>query len=202
MTTNRLEAVFHPQKVIDFLANNNYSPSQIFFGYALWICLIPPISAFFGTYNYGWPLGVAEPIILSFEQALIIAIFYAFALIAGFLSTALVIKWMSSTYATDASLKDSFSVVSLAITPIMLGGVLHFYPNILLHIFVLAPIFAWSVYLLFVGIPTLLKTDQEQGVMMGCSVLTYLVTAFLGLLGLSAILWVYGVGPSLGVWYG
>lgn len=198
----QLKCFIYPEKLIVRLGKSERTPAQLFFRYILWLSLIPPVSAFFGTYFYGWPFGVAQPIAISFEVALMIAIFYALALIAGFLVTAFIIKWMAQTYAEKASLKDCFAVVAVMETPILIGGFLHLYPSILLHILVLAPVFAWSVYLLFISIPILLKTDQDRGIFMGCSILVYLTTAFVSLLGFSAALWVYGIGPSLGVWYG
>ncbi|MGI9311825.1 MAG: Yip1 family protein [bacterium] len=187
------------EKRLAQLARSRQTPARLFFGYALWIGLIPPVSAFFGTWRHGWPLGVAEPIAVSPPEALAIAALYALALIVGFLATALVIKWMAATYAEQADLRGCFAVVAVAGTPIMLGGVAHLYPSILLHIIILAPVFAFSAYLLFAAIPPLLRTNRDRGVLMGCAVLGFLVTAFLSLLGLSAILWVHGVGPDLGV---
>lgn len=128
-----------------------------------------------------------------------IAIFYAIALMIGFISTAIILKWMSAIYAKKANLKDCFVLVSVAGTPIVVGGLVHLYPNILLQIIILTPMFAWSAYLLFAAIPTLLKTDKDRGFFMGCSILIYLGVVFLSLLGLTSILWVNGIGPNLGV---
>ncbi len=187
------------ERIIKQLAGAGYSSRRWFFGYSLWIGLIPPVCAFFGTWRYGWPLGVAEPLVLSFSEALTIALLYAVVLIAGFLSTVAVVKWMAATYTEEAGLDGCFGVVSVAGTPIMLGGVAHLYPNILFHILALAPLFALSTYLLFISIPVLLKTNQDRGIFMGCAVLGYLVATFLALLGLSVFLWVNGIGPDLGV---
>ena len=181
------------------IATARYSSRRWFFGYALWIGLVPPVCALFGMWRFGWPLGAAKPIALSFENAALIAAVYATALIVGFLSAVLMMKWMASTYAERADLSGCFAVAALAGTPIMLGGVLHLYPDILLHIIILAPVFAFSSYLLFAAIPPLLHTDRERGVLMGCALLGFLVSAFLTLLGLSVVLWVHGVGPTLGV---
>ncbi|HIE78110.1 MAG TPA: DUF1282 domain-containing protein [Candidatus Thioglobus sp.] len=185
--------------VISRLSKANYSPAQLFFGYSIWLGLVPPVSAFFGTYYNGWSLGISDPIKLSFSQSLAISIFYALALIVGFLVTAFVIKWMATVYAPESTLNDAFAVVSVVGTPIMLAGVVHLYPSVLLHIIVLSPIFAWSCYILFCALPILLKIDNDRGIFMGCAVLGFLVTAFLALLGISTIAWVYGIGPNLGV---
>lgn len=184
---------------ISHLSRSEYSSTQLFFSYSIWLILIPPISAFFGSYYYGWSLGVGDPIRLSLPESVIISIFYALALMAAWFVTAFVIKWMSTIYAPRATLKDAFLVVTVVTTPIMLGGFAHLYPAILFQIIVLSPIFALSGYLLFASIPILLKTDYDRGVFMGCSLLTYVVTGFLCFLGIVSIAWVNGIGLNLGV---
>ncbi|AYQ56016.1 Protein of unknown function DUF1282 [Bathymodiolus thermophilus thioautotrophic gill symbiont] len=184
---------------IERLAQSSYSPAKLFFGFSIWLILIPPISAFFGMYYYGWSMGIADPIRLSLTQSLIISIFYFLMLVVGFFATALTIKWMSSVYAPKATLKDAFAVVTVITTPIMLAGVVHLYPSILFHVIALSPIFALSGYLLFASIPILLKTDYDRGIFMGCSLFGFISTAGISLLGISAIAWVHGIGPNLGV---
>ncbi len=187
------------KKLINHLARSEYSSAQLFFGYSIWLILIPPVSAFFGSYYYGWSLGVGDPIRLSLSESVIISIFYALALMAAWFITAFVIKWMASIYAPKATLKDAFALVSVVTTPIMLGGVAHLYPSILFQIIVLSPIFALSGYVLFTSIPVLLKTDYDRGVFMGCSLLAYVVTGFLCFLGIVSAAWVHGIGLNLGV---
>lgn len=187
------------QIIIKRLADSQYSPAQLFFGFSVWLILIPPISAFYGTYYYGWSLGIGEPIRLSLSESIAISIFYALALMLAWFITAFIVKWMAAIYAPKATLKDAFAVVTLITTPIMLGGIAHIYPSVLFHIIVLSPIFALSGYLLFASIPVLLKTDYDRGVFMGCSLLGYVVTGFLCFLGIVTIAWVQGIGPNLGV---
>ncbi|MDC9714797.1 MAG: Yip1 family protein [Gammaproteobacteria bacterium] len=187
------------QTTIERLAQSEYSPAKLFFGFSIWLILIPPVSAFYGMHYYGWSLGISDPIRLSLTQSIAIAIFYFLALVVGFFVTALTIKWMSTVYAPKATLKDSFAVVTVVTTPIMLGGIAHLYPSILFHVIVLSPIFALSGYLLFASIPVLLKTDYDRGIFMGCSLFGFISTAGISLLGISAIAWVHGIGPNLGV---
>ena len=187
------------QKTIERLVSAEYSSAKLFFGFSIWLILIPPVSAFFGMHYYGWSLGISDPIRLSIVQSLSIAIFYFLALVAGFFITALIIKWMSAVYAPKATLNGAFAVVTVVTTPIMLAGVAHLYPSLLFHVIVLPPVFALSGYLLFTSIPLLLKTDYDRGIFMGCSLFGFISTAGISLLGLSAIAWVHGIGPNLGV---
>lgn len=187
------------QKNIQRLADSQYSPAQLFFGLSLWLILIPPIGAFLGMHYYGWSSGISDPIRLSLTESITVAIFYFLALVAGFLITALAIKWMSVTYAPKATFKDAFAVVTVATMPIMLGGIAHLYPSILFHVIILPPIFILSGYLIFTSIPVLLKTDSDGGFFMGCSLFGFISTVGVSLLGVIAIAWVNGIGLNLGV---
>lgn len=184
---------------IERLAQAEYSPAKLFFGFSIWLILIPPVSAFFGAYYTGWSMNFEAPTHLSFVQSISIAIFYGLALIVGFLIMAFVIQWMANVYAPKATLKDAFAVTTVATTPIMLAGIAHLYPSVLFHIIVLSPIFVLSGYLLFTSIPILLKTDYDRGIFMGCALLGFVVTAGVSLLGASTVAWVNGIGPNLGV---
>jgi len=184
---------------INKFAKSNYSSAELFFGISFWLMLIPPISAFFGTYYTGWSMNFEEPIRLSLVESVAISIFYGLALIIGYLMMVFVIKWMSSVYAPNATLRDAFAVTTVTTTPIMLAGIAHLYPSILFHIIILSPIFALSAYLLFASIPVLLKTDYDKGIFMGCALFGFISTAGVSLLGISIISWVNGIGPNLGV---
>jgi len=184
---------------INKFAKSNYSSAELFFGISFWLMLIPPISAFFGTYYMGWSMNFEDPIRLSLVESVAISIFYGLALIIGYLMMVFVIKWMSSVYAPNATLRDAFAVTTVTTTPIMLAGIAHLYPSILFHVIILSPIFALSAYLLFASIPVLLKTDYDKGIFMGCALFGFISTAGVSLLGISIISWVNGIGPNLGV---
>ncbi|BAS67215.1 MAG: DUF1282 domain-containing protein [Gammaproteobacteria bacterium] len=187
------------QASIQRLVDSQYSPAKLFFGFSVWLILIPPISAFYGSYYTGWSLGIGEPIHLSFSESIAIAIFYAMALIIAWFLTAFIIKWMSRVYAPEATLKDAFAVVTVVTTPIMIGGFAHLYPSVLFHVVALTPVFILSGYLLFASIPVLLKTNYDRGIFMGCSLLGFVATGFLCFLGIVTTAWVQGIGPNLGV---
>ena len=53
--------------------------------------------------------------------------------------------------------------------------------------------------LLYRGLPVVMKIPPERGMLMSSSLVGWLLVAFVSLLGISAGLWTYGLGPSVGV---
>ena len=54
-------------------------------------------------------------------------------------------------------------------------------------------------YLLYKGLPMVLKTSPESGMLMASALIGYLLVAFVSVLGLTVALWSRGIGPSIGV---
>jgi hypothetical protein len=185
-----------PEAAIASIAANPPSGAHAFFGAALWLGLLPPVFAYVGTRAFGWRLGV-DPLLLPTDTVLAIAVAYFALLLLGFLSTALVARWMAGTYGADASWSRSFALVTLVGTPLAVGSVVHLYPNAFVNVLVLVPTLMWSMYLLYRSLPAVMKTDPGRGMLMASSLIAYLLVSWVTLLGITAVLWSYGVGPHV-----
>jgi len=185
-----------PQAAIADVGAHPPSSARVFFGAALWLGLFPPLFAYVGTTLFGWRLGVA-PLFLPARTVLAIAAAYFALLLVGFLSTAFVARWMSATYGADGSLQRCLALVTLVGTPLTVGSVVHLYPNAFVNVLVLVPTLIWSMYLLYRGLPVVLKIDPGRGMLMASSLIAYLLVAWVTLLGITAVLWSHGIGPQV-----
>ena len=61
----------------------------------------------------------------------------------------------------------------------------------------LVPTLIWSMYLLYRGLPIVLKTDPARGMLMASSLIAYLLVAWVSLLGITVVLWSRGIGPRI-----
>jgi hypothetical protein len=188
--------LFRPSAAFADLAEQPPSSSAVFFRFALWLGLAPPAFAYIGTMTFGWRLGV-EPLFLPAETAGAIAAAYFALLLVGFLSAGFVAHWMASTYAADASFGRSFALIALVGAPLTVGSIVHLYPHALINVLVLVPTLIWSMYLLYRGLPIVLKTDPARGMLMASSLIAYLLVAWVSLLGITAVLWSHGIGPRV-----
>jgi Yip1 domain len=188
--------LFDPQSAIADIGAHPPSSARSFFGAALWLGLCPPLFAYVGTTLFGWRLGV-DPLFLPPRTVLAIAAAYFALLLVGFLSTAVVARWMSGTYGADGSLQRCIALVTLVGTPLTVGSVVHLYPNAFVNVLVLVPTLIFSMYLLYRGLPVVLKTDQGRGMLMASSLIAYMLVSWVTLLGITAVLWSRGVGPQV-----
>jgi hypothetical protein len=67
----------------------------------------------------------------------------------------------------------------------------------MINLLVLVPMLIWSLYLLYWGLPIALKTNRERGMLMASSLVAFLLVAAVSLLGLTVVLWTYGIGPRI-----
>lgn len=190
---------FQPSAVFKILADLQPSTIAVFFKVALWFGVWPPIFAFFGATNYGLRLGTIEPLFLPKDILIGISAAYFVALLIGFISTSIVSRWMASTYGARHALGVHFAMISFVGAPIALGSIVHLYPDVFINILVFVPAILWSMYLLYRGLPIVLHTTPERGMLMASSLIGYFLVALVSLLGITVALWVFGFGPSLGV---
>jgi hypothetical protein len=191
--------LFQPTAVFEELSETRPEPHIIFFRYVVWLAIIPPVFAFIGASNFGWRLGAAEPLFVPAGDLVVISMAYFFALIFGFVSTALVAQWMALTYGARHSLGIHFALVTIIAAPLVVGSVIHLFPNVFINIVVLIPTLMWSMYLLYKGLPIVLKINPERGMLMSSALIGYLLVATVSLLGITVALWGRGIGPSIGV---
>jgi hypothetical protein len=191
--------LFQPTAVFEELSDTRPEPHIIFFRYVVWLAIIPPIFAFIGASNFGWRLGAAEPLFVPTGDLVVISMAYFFALIFGFVSTAIVAQWMALTYGARHSLGIHFALVTIIAAPLVVGSVIHLFPNVFINIVVLIPTLMWSMYLLYRGLPIVLKINPERGMLMASALIGYLLVATVSLLGITVALWGRGIGPSIGV---
>ncbi|MGE0029687.1 MAG: Yip1 family protein [Steroidobacteraceae bacterium] len=189
--------LFRPKKVFEAVAAADPSAPKVFFGFALWLGLLPPLFAYFGTMQFGWRLGV-EPVFLPRSTVLAICAAYFAALLFGFLSGAVVARWMAVTYDASQSLGRCLALMAIVGAPLAVGSVVHLYPHGFFNILVLVPVLIWCMYLLYRGLPVVLGTGPNRGMLMASALIAYLFVAFVSLLGITVALWGSGIGPLIG----
>ena len=198
-STLLLRLLFQPTAVFEELSNTRPEPHAVFLKFVLWLAIIPPVFAYIGASNFGWRLGAAEPLFVPAGDLVVISIGYFFALLFGFVSTAIVAQWMASTYGARHSLGIHFALVTIIAAPLVVGSVMHLFPHIFLNIVVLIPTLMWSMYLLYKGLPIVLRISPERGMLMASALIGYLLVAAVSFLGITVALWGRGIGPSIGV---
>ena len=191
--------VLKPNEVFQNLSESHPSAKVVFFKLTVWLIALPPVFAYFGSLKFGWRLGAAESLFFSQSELAGISIGYFFTLLFGFFSAALVSRWMSVTYGARHSLGIHFAMITVVGAPLAAGSVIHLYPDVFINIVVLVPTLIWSMFLLYRGLPVVLRISPERGMLMASALIGYLLVAAVSMLGLTVILWGAGIGPRVGI---
>lgn len=193
------QLLFQPATIFEELSETRPEPHDVFLRYVVWLALAPPIFAYIGASLFGWRIGGETPLYVEPAQLAVISIAYFFVLLFGFISTAVISQWMATTYGARHSLGIHFALVTVIALPLAVGSAIHLYPHVFINVLVLIPTLMWCMYLLYSGLPVILKISPERGMLMASALIGYLLVAVVSLLGLTVALWSGGLGPSLGV---
>ena len=191
--------LFRPTEVFEELSETRPEPHAVFFKYVLWLAIIPPVFAYIGASNFGWRIGAAEPLFVPAGDLVVISMAYFFALLFVYVSTAIIAQWMAATYGARRSLGCHFALVTIIAAPLVVGSAMHLFPSIFLNVLVFIPTVMWSMYLLYKGLPVVLRISPEKGMLMASALIGYLLVAAVSFLGLTVALLGRGIGPSIGV---
>lgn len=194
-----INSLYRPTVAFEELAKADPPPFKVLIRYSIWLLILPPIFSLIGAANFGWRLGAAEPLRLPVNTLVLVSLAYFCVLSFGLISTAVISRWMASTYGASTSLGRHMALITIVGEPLAVASIAQLYPDVFVNILVLIPTIIWSMYLLYKGIPIALDTPPERGMLMASSLVGWLLVAAVSLLGLSVGLWTLGVGPLLGV---
>jgi hypothetical protein len=160
------------------------------------LAVIPAISGFIGTTQFGWQIGAGDPVKLTMESAGMIAILYYLAMLVGVFALGWMIHWMGGTYGVDVPLSQCVVLAAYTATPLFLIGIMELYPVLWVNLVVGIVALAYTVYLLYSGVPIMMGIPEDRGFLFSSAVLAVGLVAFVALLAVTAILWGMGLEPQ------
>ncbi len=187
---------FHPKQEWEAIRNENCTIGKCYCSYVFILAAIPPISGYIGTTTFGWEVAGREAVKLSPDSALIIAIAYYLVMLVGVFSMGFMIHWMGKTYGAEQPLPRCISLAAYVATPMFLIGVFEIFPIIWLNFLVGLPALAYTVYLLYTGVPIMMQISEEKGFLFSSAVLAVGLVALVCALAATAILWGSGFAPQ------
>ena len=197
MMLNHLWGLFsNPKKEWQEIRDDPSSIAACYLQHILILAAIPPIAGFIGTTQIGWQLGVGAPVKLTVASALPIAVLYYLAMLAAVFVVGKAIHWMANTYGAAPTLAQSVQLAAFTATPLFLVGIMQLYPLLWLNFLVGLPALAYTVYLLYSGVPIMMGISQERGFLFSSAVLTFGLVAFVAMLAITVILWGFGIAPA------
>lgn len=185
----------HPDREWQEIRDQSESIPKLYLGHVLLLALVPVAAAFYGTTQVGWRIGDGEVIRLTTASALpLCALFYA-AIVAGIYILGKFIDFFASTYGVSDSDPKGVTLAAYTATPMMLAGLVAIYPVLWLNVLVGLAALSYSIYLLYEGLPILMKIPADRGFMFASSVLTVGLVMLVALFAITVVIWSMGVGP-------
>lgn len=185
----------HPNQEWQEIRGEEESISHMYLTHVLLLAAIPAVSAYIGTTQVGWSIGSRAPVMLTEASAMQLTIMSYLAMLIGVAVMGAFINWMSRTYDASPSMAQCVVFAAYTATPLFIGGLAALYPNLWLAMLIGTGAICYTVYLLYIGIPTFMNIPADEGFLFSSSVLAVGLVMLVSMIALSVILWGSGVGP-------
>jgi len=185
----------NPNDTWQSVHDQTISIREVYVPYLVLLAAIPAICIFLGGSQVGWTIGSGDTTRLTAASAMFVGVATYLALLVGIFLLGYSIHWMSKTYGVEPKLGTCVGFAALVISPMMLAGVVAIYPSLWIYMMVFLVALAFSVYLLYGGLPIVLGISQEQGFVYSSAILTVGLVMFVALLGTTVVVWANGLGP-------
>jgi hypothetical protein len=157
--------------------------------YPIIFALLPAIAWYIGTTRVGWQIGSGAPVRITAESAAIIALLFYVTMIASIAGIGYMIHWMALTYGAQSTFAKGIMIAALTATPLFIAGAVGFHPSLVIDLIVGVAALAYAVYLLYIGIPIVMRIPQERGFLFSSAVIAVCMVIFIAIMGASVILW-------------
>ena len=185
----------HPDQQWQEIRREDTSITGTYLGYVLLLAAIPAISAFIGTTQVGWSFAGRAPTLLTVESAIPLTILSYLAMLAGVAVMGAFTHWMARTYDANPTLSQCIMFSAYTATPLFIAGAAALYPHLWLAMAVGTAAICYTVYLLYVGLPTFMGIPEDEGFLFSSSVLAVGLVVLVAMMAATVILWGSGIGP-------
>ncbi|SFU04342.1 Protein of unknown function [Kosakonia arachidis] len=182
----------HPDREMKVIKSEDETVSHHYTHHVLVMAAVPVICAFIGTTQIGWNFGEENVVRLSLFTGFYMAVLFYALMLVGVAVMGRVIWWMARGYPQRPGLERCMVFAGYVATPLFLSGIVALYPLVWLCALAGTTALFYTGYLLYVGIPTFLNINKEEGLSFSSSTLAIGVLVLEVLLALTVILWGYG----------
>ena len=189
--------IFNPKGEWKSIKSERCTIGKCFRSHVLILAAIPAIAGYIGTTQVGWSFGGFEVHRLTTQSALQIAILTYLTMLVAVFSLGKAIHWMGQTYGSRQPLPQAIALAAYTATPLWLMGFFFLYPVLWINMLIGLPVLAYTVYLLFTGVPVMMSVSRERGFLFASAVLAVGLVMLIAVLGAMAMLWSMGIGPEV-----
>lgn len=196
MIGNIFGLLFRPKAQWQSIAEQNKFSLPYSIIYTLILAWLPAVAWFYGTTEVGWAVGDSDHVRMTAESATMIITLFYFTMIASVTAIGYMIHWMSKTYGADSSMAKGIAIASFSATPLYIAGAVGFMPIYWLDLLVGVAAVCYAVYVLYLGIPVVMKIPEERGFLFSSAVVAFCMVIVMMIMGGTVILWDMGATPT------
>jgi len=115
------------------------------------------------------------------------------ALIVGVFALAYLSHWMAVTFGAKPTFTQTLELAAYTSTPVFMSALAAFIPELWFVVCAGMVALAYSVYLLYTGVPILMHIPEERGFIYASSVVTCGLILLVIILAVTAMLWTNGI---------
>lgn len=195
MSFNPLRLLYQPRQGWQSLADHMPGSLPGALLYTVVFAALPAVAWYFGTTRIGWEVGGGDPVRLTAASAQKIVVAFYLVMIAAVVAIGYAVHWMAVTYGTQSSTAKGVALAGFTATPLFIAGAVGFHPHLVIDLTLGVLAVSYAVYLLYTGIPIVMKIPQERGFLFASAVIAVALVMLIGIMGASVILWDFGAGP-------
>ncbi|ARU55101.1 MAG: YIP1 family protein [Pseudomonadales bacterium] len=185
----------HPDLEWESIRRDGESVGRLYASHVLALALIPAAAGYYGATQVGWSIAGGDVVKLTSSSAIQLCTLFYCAMIVGLYIIGKFIDFFAATFDVDDTQPKGFILAAYTATPLFVMGIIAVYPVLWVNMLAGIIAVAYSVYLLYEGLPILMKIPAEKGFIFASSVLTVGLVMLVGLLAITVIIWSVGIGP-------
>lgn len=190
--------LFRPSQQWRNIAELPESSQNMLVLYPFIFAILPAVAWYWGTSQVGWTVGSYDQVIrLTQASALQINILFYCVMVAAVAIIGYFIHWMSDTYGAEHStIAKGIMIAGLTATPLFIMGLVGFYPILWVDLLLGVVAISWAVYLMYLGIPIVMRIPQERGFLFSSAILAISLVILVSIMVVTILAWDYGAAPA------
>ncbi len=187
----------NPEKEWSAIRKQDRSMLAEFLTHVPFIVLLPTLAFYYGVTEVGWQIGKREIIQLSDASAFGLCFLSYGAALVGIWVFAQFINWMAATYSDEPiNTHHGMALAVYTTLPIMLAGVAGAYPSIWFNASCMLVAGAYSIFLIYRGMPILMNIPKDRAFMYSSSVVTVALCLLVSMRVGTVLMWSMVIGPE------
>lgn len=190
--------LFKPRQQWQSIAELPESSQNLLVIYPFVFALLPAIAWYWGTSHVGWTVGSYNEVIkLTDDSAMQVNILFYCVMVASVAAIGYAIHWMSSTYGAEHStIAKGIMIAGMTATPLFIAGLVGFHPVLWVDLLIGVVAVSWAVYLMYLGIPIVMKIPEERGFLFSSAILAIGLVLLVSIMVVSILAWDFGAAPA------